>query len=214
MKIYYRLTREHLYLDGPAKMRNHLANEVLDKNMLHLMQTYANASGRSDLQPTIDLLEKTSILLANFKDTRPVRSTYDERLQQNKECLDFFVNWKAQKDVIISKNFITRECFSDLQSMVIGFQALVEIKLSNHPTAYVSASRTNTDIVENFFCSHRGINGSNNNPTSLQYAKGINTILISRKLISTRSNAGGKVAVGGAKPFKMHVDKSFKSLRL
>jgi hypothetical protein len=38
IKIYHHLTKDHIFLDGPAKMRNHLANEVLDKNMLHLMQ--------------------------------------------------------------------------------------------------------------------------------------------------------------------------------
>jgi hypothetical protein len=38
VKVYHKLTKEHIFLDGPAKMRNHLAFGVLDKNMLHLMQ--------------------------------------------------------------------------------------------------------------------------------------------------------------------------------
>ena len=38
IKIYHKLTKEHIHLDGPAKMRNHLANDVLNKDMLHLMQ--------------------------------------------------------------------------------------------------------------------------------------------------------------------------------
>jgi hypothetical protein len=133
---------------------------------------------------------------------------------ENKECLDFFLNWKEQEDVKFSTNFITRECFDDLQSMVIALQSLIEEKMSNHPIGYVSICRCSTDLVENFFSSQRAINGSNNNPTTLQYSKGINTIIISRKLVSTRSNAGGKVIVGGATPFKMHTTKSFKSLRL
>ena len=98
--------------------------------------------------------------------------------------------------------------------MLHGFSKLVEIKLRLHPVGYVVPGRVNTDVVENFFCSQRGINGSNNNPTYLQYRKGINTVLISRKIISTKSNAGGNVVLGGALPFKVHSGKSFKKLRV
>jgi hypothetical protein len=98
--------------------------------------------------------------------------------------------------------------------MLIGFQKLVEIKLKQHPLGYINAGRTNTDAVENFFCSQRGVNGSNNNPSYLQYTKSINTILISTKILSTKSNSGSRVAVGGAVPYKIHSSQSFKKLRV
>ena len=98
--------------------------------------------------------------------------------------------------------------------MLTGFEKLVAIKLIQHPLGYISAGRTNTDVVENFFCSQRGVNGCNNNPTYLQYTKSINTILISRKMLSTKSNTGSKVAIGGAMPYKFHTAQSFKKLRV
>ena len=144
---------------------------------------------------------------------RPVKSIDDSRLQENMEVLEFFQRNAEKKETQFRKKFITKEAYEDLVSMVIGFKKLVEIKLSQFPAGYIVAGRTNTDVVENFFSSQRGINGSNNNPTYLQFCKGVSTILISRKLISTKSNARGEVSVGGALPYKLHVNKSFRSLK-
>ena len=41
IKINHRVTKEHLELDSSAKMRNKLAKEVLDKDMLHLMEVHS-----------------------------------------------------------------------------------------------------------------------------------------------------------------------------
>jgi hypothetical protein len=183
-------------------------------NFLFIYQAYEKASKRPDLKATIRLLQNTSLLLANFKDNRPIRSMDDPRLAVNRECLQFFLDWHEQKGTSHATNFITRECFQDLKSMVVAFEKIVQTKLQYHPTSYVNPARVNTDVVENFFCSQRAINGCNTNPTTLQYAKGINTILISRKLVSTKSNAGGRVSVGGAMPYKVHAKKSFASLRI
>ena len=181
---------------------------------LFYFQMYEKSSERSDLGATILFLKNTSVLLSNFTDNRPIRSVGDQRLVENRECLKYFLDWQKQEGKAYKTNFISKECFDDLKSMVVGLEQIVKIKLTQHPIGYVNASRTNTDVVENFFSSHRGINGCNNNPTVLQYSKGVNTIIISRKLVSTRSNAGGKISVGGAKPFKMHVKKVFKSVRV
>ena len=70
---------------------------------------------------------------------------------------------------------------------------------TDHHHLFPHLDRHHHDI--NFFSSHRAMNGSNNNPSALQYAKGINTILITRRLVSTKSNAGGKEAVSGATPY-------------
>ena len=42
MRIHYKLTDTHLNPDKAEKMRNHLATEVLNKDMLHLMQVLRN----------------------------------------------------------------------------------------------------------------------------------------------------------------------------
>ena len=38
VRIHYKLTDEHLHPDNASKMRNHLAKEILNKDMLYLMQ--------------------------------------------------------------------------------------------------------------------------------------------------------------------------------
>jgi len=38
MSIHNKLTSEHFELDAASKMRNHLAEDVLDRNMLELMK--------------------------------------------------------------------------------------------------------------------------------------------------------------------------------
>lgn len=38
--IHHKLSQEHIYLTSESKMRNHLAEEVLNGEMLHLMKLY------------------------------------------------------------------------------------------------------------------------------------------------------------------------------
>jgi hypothetical protein len=210
----HKLTREHVYLDQCAKMRNRLANEVLDKKMREMMEDYRAVSKRTDLESTIKFLQQTEVLVKNFTGTKLVRSIHDESLQENREVLFFFQEWYEKPEINHRTNFLTRECYEDLLSMLIGFEEVVKIKLQQHPMGYMCPGRTSTDVIENFFSSQRGINGSNNNPTYLQYAKGINTILMSRKIVSTKTNAGGKVQACGALPYKLHSKKSFRQLRM
>ncbi|XP_078364270.1 uncharacterized protein LOC144648637 [Oculina patagonica] len=42
LPTHEKLTLEHFHLDPASKMRNHLAEDVLDKNMLRLMKLYTN----------------------------------------------------------------------------------------------------------------------------------------------------------------------------
>jgi hypothetical protein len=56
-------------------MRNHLAEDVLDSEMLHLMIKYKEGLSEekgSELNSSIELLESTSILIKNFRDPRPI----------------------------------------------------------------------------------------------------------------------------------------------
>ena len=43
--IHYKLSKEHIHLTNASKMRNHLAEEVLNKDMLRLMTAYAEHLG-------------------------------------------------------------------------------------------------------------------------------------------------------------------------
>lgn len=45
LPIYHELSQAHLFLTPEAKMRNHLAKEVLDASMLHLMGMYFKSLG-------------------------------------------------------------------------------------------------------------------------------------------------------------------------
>lgn len=38
--IHYKLTQEHIYVTSEGKMRNHLAEDVLNPEMLHLLTQY------------------------------------------------------------------------------------------------------------------------------------------------------------------------------
>jgi len=175
---------------------------------------YQEATKRSDLQASIELLHKTSGLVTTFHDQRPIRTINDERLKANEQLLEWFVEWKKSVKNP-KKDFITRECYEDLVSLLVGFAKLVQLKLANNPLGYIKPFLVNSDIVENFFCSQRGIcNGSTTNPTYLQYSKGVNTIIIGQPIKSRKSNAGSQKVVSGALPYKFHVKQSFKGLRM
>jgi hypothetical protein len=203
-----------MYPEKASKMRNHLATMALDANMLHLLEVYRENSGRSDLDGTIALLEKTSVMVENYRNSRPVTPLHDERLTSNQMLLDWWQEWEKECKQK-GKAFITRECYNDLLSMFLGTASLIAIKLKEFPLTSFSLRRLNSDVIENIFCSQRGIcNGSNSNPNYYQYCSGMNAITIGQPIKSSKSNAGGKVCVGGALPYKCHVKKSFNGLRL
>ena len=81
LPVHHKLTIEHFELTSETKMRNKLAEDVLGKEMLHLMQCYGNTlQNPSHLQSTIQLLQNTSQLIDIFRDHRPIIDTSDERL--------------------------------------------------------------------------------------------------------------------------------------
>ena len=94
--IHRKLTDEHLFPNNAQKMRNKLAFDVLDQEMLHLMQTY-NASLKNqseELEAAIVLLEKTSFLADFFQDNRPIKDLTDARLKQFSDVYDWFKAWE------------------------------------------------------------------------------------------------------------------------
>ena len=79
-QIHRKLTREHIYPNGPQKMRNHLAEEVLDT-------AYQSALGSNGCKVggDIQLVEQTAKFIANFKDPRPLTQKDDKRIIANRE---------------------------------------------------------------------------------------------------------------------------------
>lgn len=92
--IHHKLSQEHMFLTSEAKMRNHLAEEVLIADMLHLMGMYQKSLGGAgaDLTVTMELLKNTSVLIKDFRDKRPIDNSSDDRLKQNHDAMDFFIN--------------------------------------------------------------------------------------------------------------------------
>jgi hypothetical protein len=62
----YKLSSSHLHPDSSEKMRNHLAEQVLDDNMLNLMKQYQLSLINNEvLNGAIEFLENTSKPLLN-----------------------------------------------------------------------------------------------------------------------------------------------------
>lgn len=155
--IHQKLSHEHFYLTSESKMRNKLAEDVLNKEMLHLVKTYASSLGEngSNLKGTIELLENTSILVENFRDHRPIREIGDERLCQNKNVLIWFQAWESfiQTKTDIKdkeKHMISHQTRADICSLLIGFNEMCKEKLKSGSSSIVP-NRINSDVIENVF---------------------------------------------------------------
>lgn len=94
--VHHKLSQEHIYLTPDNKMRNHLAEQVLNEDMLHLMKLYKASQDEAGggLDSTIEFLEQTSVLIKHFKDHRPITDSADERLKQNHIALQWFIQWE------------------------------------------------------------------------------------------------------------------------
>ena len=79
-----KITNEHIYLDTQTKMRNHLAEQVLNMDMYHEVKMYQISLGEKGevLNGLVELLKQTSLLIQIFRDMRPIKDHSDERLAQ------------------------------------------------------------------------------------------------------------------------------------
>ena len=211
-RFFHKLTREHFFLNSQAKMRNHLATDVLGPEMLSLMTKYKEFLGSdgNKLNSTITLLEHTAFLVTFFNNCHnPVVSSSDIRIKGLIDTLSFFHIWESQfsnpKDK--QKHLITKETHEDIDSCIYGFVSLLKsaeaLKLKMLP-GYV-----NSDLIENWFCQHRGLrNGFNMNPTLSQIGGATNTNIITGSVVSSKGNVGGltyltKGVMPPTKKFKM-----------
>ena len=194
-RFFNRLTREHVFLSAQGKMRNHLATDVLGPQMLSLMQLYQSSieGNGCKLDAVISLLEVTSSLVTFFSNTKlKISSTTDAQISVLLQNLNFFHKWESEytspKDKV--KHLITKETRQDIDSCIYGFISLLNIaeklKIALVP-GYI-----NSDLIENWFCQHRGLrNGFNQNPTLSQIAGATNSNIITGSVVSSKSNAGG-----------------------
>ena len=92
LKIHQKLTQVHFSLNSQLKMRNKLAEDVLDENMLHLLEMHKESLGSSgeQLNSSVELLQNTSKLVKIFRDKRPIRSYEDPRLGEVRNVLQWF----------------------------------------------------------------------------------------------------------------------------
>lgn len=86
-------------------MRNHLAEDVLNGEMLNLMKVYRKSLGESGarLDGAVRFLEQTSKLIAIFRNPRPIFELDDNRLDQLRDILCWFKSW----DQSVAKAVVT-----------------------------------------------------------------------------------------------------------
>ena len=196
LRIYRKLSKEHIQLSAQSKMRNHLALNVLNADMLHLMCTYQSTVANSHcLDSTIALLKQTSILVEIFSNNKSkVDSMDDVRIMKILQVLKFFHEWEKSFEHLSfkdkSKYLITRETREDLDSALYGFIEIVRsASLLNVP---IIPGYFNSDLIENWFCQIRGLrNGMNSNPTLSQIGPSINSNIITGDIISSKGNSSG-----------------------
>ena len=98
---------------------------------------------------TILFLRHTSRMVELFSDKHAIYQICDPRLQDLNESLWFFKEW--QQHANIGKEFISAKLWFDLQSMILGFTAIVKAKLSRFPGTSIKPAIVNQDVVENHF---------------------------------------------------------------
>lgn len=197
--IHRKLTKEHINLTPATKIRNKLAIEVLNKDMLYLMKSYQSTLKNPDnLASSIKLLEMTSQIVDIFcSRNRPISSQEDSRFETLHTVLNYFKSWEnaVKKSVMLapSKNLMTLETRTDLDSALMGFISLCKNMLNGKHS--INPGFLNSDIVENLFGQQRGVrNGLNNNPTLAQYGPSNTAIILGQCTLANKSNSTNKAS--------------------
>lgn len=207
-RLHYKVTESHIYPNISEKMRNELAETMLNDDMLNLMKSYRDSlSDGSFLNSTIEILEHTSSLINIFRDPLLIYSVSDLRFQKLHKTLEWLTQWRKEvsDDTTIpqgSKGRLlpSKQCLDDMQCMLVTFPDICKKHLQEFEGASIKPSRFNNDIAENIFCQQKGLyNGNNSNPTYYNYSKTVNSILLGQSLKSRgrKSNAG----LQSVKPF-------------
>lgn len=179
-------------------MRNKLAKDVLNENMLHLMTCYQRSLGDKgeELQGIIELLQHTSVIIKNFRDARPITSYSDKRLDESRKVLKWFCTLGKQSKSLtnINKKELEKSLFSyqtmeDIRSLLMGFDEMCGIHFLSTSSSIIP-NRLNSDVVKNVFSKQRGLhNGANTNPSYLTYSQSISAVILGSTPISKKANA-------------------------
>lgn len=183
--IHRRVTDSHLFPNPAEKMRNSLAEDMLNGEMLRLMQAYQGSmGGGARLEKSVELLQCTSALIKIFRDNRPILSNSDERLEKLKSILSWFQGWERNVEENIPQNkrgkcLPSAQCLQDLKFMIIPFCQLCLMRLDAFPEWGIIPSRFNSDLIENHFCQQRGLhNGNITHPNLATYSNTVNSIVL------------------------------------
>ena len=136
-------------------MRNHLAEEALDKDMLYLMQQYQNTLQISTyVENTVELLMNTSKFIEIFKNPRPIINISDKRLQTLAAIEKWLDEWNSEvSDLDIPSSekttFLSKNTYSDTISLLSGFRELCKRRINQQQS--VTPADINSNIVEIFF---------------------------------------------------------------
>ena len=80
MRVHPKLTDNHIFLNKPAKMRNLLAEDFLNKDMLNVMPKFKESKKEGEyLDSSKEVLTNTSDLIEIFRDAIPVADINDTR---------------------------------------------------------------------------------------------------------------------------------------
>ncbi len=141
--LHHKIKQEHLHPNGPEKMRNHLAEDMLDQNMLHLMKMYqASLKDGSHLAAAVDFLQQTSNIIQIFHDKRPVMNSSDPRLHQLQSALQWFQDWTDEAKGSKNKKMLPSwECLDDVRSMLVTFKEVCLMHLEDFPGQGVVPAR-------------------------------------------------------------------------
>ncbi|CAB3995373.1 Hypothetical predicted protein [Paramuricea clavata] len=161
--IHQKLTEDHFQLNPSSRMRNSLAEDVLDRKMLILMKAYQDHlacigdSSSQKLSATIQFLRHTSFIVELFSDKQVIYDINDDRLSKLWGVMQYFSNWK--ENISTENEFISHKLWFDIQSMILGFISLVRTKLNRFPGSLIKPAILNQDVLENHFSQLRGANG-------------------------------------------------------
>ena len=141
------------------------------------------------LDETIKLLKPTSGIVELFSDKHVIFDTKDVRLEKLNAALDYFNAWKDQMYSPEEKNQVFSEkLWFDLQSMILGFRSIVEVKLAYFPGSVMKPAIINQDLVENHFSQLRAANGQNENPTYPLTQSTQNSVIFGQTTLSQKGN--------------------------
>lgn len=213
--INQKITDCHLYPNNSEKMRNHLAEDMLNKDMLNLMYSYkASLVDGTNLDGCIAFLKRTAILIDIFNDHRPIVSINDERLKALANVEAWFTSWRNNINCNVTngqkkKMLPSWECLDDLQCLLVTFPEICRIHLADGPCFSIKPHLYNSDIIENHFCQVRGLhNGNKTHPTYYDYTQTVNSIILNESCKSRgrKSNTG----IPSADPYKFSMPSKKK----